>query len=171
MNNLPNTFKTEGFISYQHQGCPGSRGQRSLILNNWLPPPRSGTGWRGRCFPRWSRSIPVFLTCSFHTPFLFHATWAQSGTVIDQHQPVWPSECSLRWSLGAPLSATRNRVDTHLSLYFSVYLVPIWVSPRPPDFHLQVKSFALWDQQVKFTGFSGGTGKQFKQKQDWQKIL
>lgn len=46
----------------------------------------------------------------------------------------------------------------HLSLYLRVYLVWMWVSPRPPGLHLQLRSLVLWDQHVKFTGFSGGTG-------------
>lgn len=41
---------------------------------------------------------------------------------------------------------------SHLSLYFSVYLVLIKPSPGPPGLHLQVRSLVLRDQQVKFTG-------------------
>lgn len=46
---------------------------------------------------------------------------------------------------------------TDLSLYLSVYFVLMKVSPWPPGAHLQVRSLVFLDQQVRFTGFSGGT--------------
>lgn len=36
-------------------------------------------------------------------------------------------------------------------------MVRMWVSPRPPGVHLQLRSFVLRDQHDKLTGFSGGT--------------
>lgn len=46
---------------------------------------------------------------------------------------------------------------SHLNLYLRVYLVLMKVSPRPPGVHLQLRSFVFRDQQVRLTGFSGGT--------------
>lgn len=34
----------------------------------------------------------------------------------------------------------------------------MWVSPLPPGAQLQVRSLVFLDQQVRLTGFSGGTG-------------
>jgi len=48
-------------------------------------------------------------------------------------------------------------VCEYLSLYLSVYWVLMLVSPLPPGAQLQVRSLVFLDQQVRFTGFSGGT--------------
>lgn len=45
----------------------------------------------------------------------------------------------------------------YLSLYLSVYCVLMFVSPFPPGAQLQVRSLVFLDQQVRLTGFSGGT--------------
>lgn len=49
-------------------------------------------------------------------------------------------------------------VCPYLSLYLSVYCVLMLVSPLPPGAQLQVRSLVFLDQQVRLTGFSGGTG-------------
>lgn len=49
-------------------------------------------------------------------------------------------------------------VCTYLSLYLSLYWVLMFVSPLPPGAQLQVRSLVFLDQQVRLTGFSGGTG-------------
>lgn len=49
-------------------------------------------------------------------------------------------------------------VYIYLSLYLSVYCVLMLVSPFPPGTQLQVRSLVFLDQQVRLTGFSGGTG-------------
>lgn len=46
----------------------------------------------------------------------------------------------------------------YLSLYLRVYSVLMLVSPFPPGAQLQVRSLVFLDQQVRLTGFSGGTG-------------
>ncbi len=48
-------------------------------------------------------------------------------------------------------------VCIYLSLYLSVYCVLMLVSPFPPGAQLQVRSLVFLDQQVRLTGFSGGT--------------
>lgn len=42
-----------------------------------------------------------------------------------------------------PHSADLGSVAFHLSLYLRVYLVWMWVSPRPPGLHLQFRSLVL----------------------------
>lgn len=37
----------------------------------------------------------------------------------------------------------QNQLLSHLSLYLRVYLVWMWVSPRPPGLHLQFRSLVL----------------------------
>lgn len=49
----------------------------------------------------------------------------------------------------------------YLSLYLSLYCVLILVSPFPPGAQLQVRSLVFLDQQVRLTGFTGGTGRQW----------
>lgn len=49
-------------------------------------------------------------------------------------------------------------VSAHLSLYLSVYWVLMLVSPFPPGAQLHVRSLVFLDQQVRLTGFCGGTG-------------
>lgn len=75
-----------------------------------------------------------------------------------------PDDSASAHTDGSPLNLTISQTDdpracgSHLSLYLRVYLVWMWISPRPPGLHLQLRSLVLWDQHVKFTGFSGGTG-------------
>ena len=45
----------------------------------------------------------------------------------------------------------------HLSLYLRMYWVGMKVSPSPPGLHWQLRSLVLRDQQVRLTGFWGGT--------------
>lgn len=40
------------------------------------------------------------------------------------------------------------------------------VSPRPPGAQLQVRSLVFLDQQVRLTGFSGGTGTDGKERRE-----
>lgn len=60
--------------------------------------------------------------------------------------------------VNAMLDVLALAVRTYLSLYLSVYCVLMLVSPFPPGAQLQVRSLVFLDQQVRLTGFSGGTG-------------
>lgn len=57
-------------------------------------------------------------------------------------------------------------VRGYLSLYLSAYCVLMCVSPRPPGAQLQVRSLVFLDQQVRLTGFSGGTGTDGKERRE-----
>lgn len=59
----------------------------------------------------------------------------------------------------------------YLSLYLSVYCVLMLVSPFPPGAQLHVRSLVFLDQQVRLTGFSGGTGTKKKRGADRRKIV
>lgn len=54
----------------------------------------------------------------------------------------------------------------YLSLYLRAYWVLMCVSPLPPGAQLQVRSLVFLDQQVRLTGFSGGTGTDGKERRE-----
>lgn len=74
--------------THLHLGCPGWWCQRWLSPADWLPPPRSRMGWRGRGCGGCSRSIAASPRCNFHTPSLSRTTWTQTHQHRDQHAAV-----------------------------------------------------------------------------------
>lgn len=56
---------------------------------------------------------------------------------------VPPAHRSQRSRGEQPHLRDRRSAASHLSLYLRVYLVWMWVSPRPPGLHLQFRSLVL----------------------------